>query len=267
MSRQGFRPISPSISAEAKIRANTAVDAGRISGGELRGSQCGQKVPDVSRSDIGEGPIPESGEDVAVQAGVDVDQGSRPEVDQRASPRRGVSAEIGADRPSGHSAARLFFCFEGDEETAAFALGRPGLGPLTPGPIPISGLPSFPPWIPPYRPHRRLHLLSAMTVRAERSDTGGGHGCMDVGMFLVMESDALASVHHTSARTHKQGGNGRRCTRGAYAVETPSPSGWVCGARGTRSVRTVHHSGTTRGGQKRSPVVSYGRAKRANELG
>jgi hypothetical protein len=74
----------------------------------------------VSRSDIGEGAIPESGEDVAVQAGVDVDQTSRPEVDQRASPRRRVGAKIGVNRP-GHSAARLL-CFEGDEETAAFAL-------------------------------------------------------------------------------------------------------------------------------------------------
>lgn len=97
------------------------VDACRVGGGEPCASQSGQKVPDVSRPDIGEGAIPESGEDVAVQARVDVDQGSRPEVDQRASPRRGVSAEIFADCPSGHSAARLF-CFEGDEETAGFAL-------------------------------------------------------------------------------------------------------------------------------------------------
>ena len=154
-----------------------------------------------------------------MQAGVDVDQGSRPEVDQRASQRRGVSAEIGADRSSGHSAARLF-CFEGDEETAGLALGRQGLGPLTSGPIPIAGLPSFPPWIPPYRPHRRPHLSSVLTGRADRSDTGGGLECMDLDM--VLDGDALASVHHTSARTHKQGGKGRRRTpsdiRGGDAV-------------------------------------------------
>jgi hypothetical protein len=67
---------------------------------------------------------------------------------------------------------------------------------------------------------------------------------------MVLESDALASVHHTSARAHKQVAQGtalylwRVSSGDAVAIEMG------CGARGTRSLRTVHHSGTTRGGQK-----------------